>query len=146
MTNNDQRTTEERRWRGVTAVTQSMFGAAVATAIFAVPATAQEIELKLHHFLGPKAPAHSQMLEPWAQRIEEASGGRVDIEIYPSMSLGGTPPELIRKVRDGVVDMVWTLNGYSPGLFPRTEVFELPQRTSLWRTCSIAIWRKSMWG
>lgn len=126
MTNNDQRTTEERRWRGVTAVTQSMFGAAVATAIFAAPTTAQEIELKLHHFLGPKAPAHSQMLEPWAQRIEEASGGRVDIEIYPSMSLGGTPPELIRQVRDGVVDMVWTLNGYSPGLFPRTEVFELP--------------------
>lgn len=90
------------------------------------PASAAEYEFKLHHFLGPTSPAHKDMLEPWAKRIEEASGGRVEIEIYPSMSLGGKPPELIRQVRDGVVDMVWTVNGYTPGLFPRTEVFELP--------------------
>ncbi|MGV8855765.1 MAG: TRAP transporter substrate-binding protein [Devosia sp.] len=102
-------------------------GIVLATAALTSAASAQaEFVLKLHHFLGPKAPAQTQMLEPWAQRIEKASGGRVHIEIYPSMSLGGTPPELIRQVRDGVVDMVWTLNGYSPGLFPRTEVFELP--------------------
>lgn len=102
-------------------------GIALATTAMTSLASAQaEFVLKLHHFLGPKAPAQTAMLEPWAQRIEEASGGRVEIEIYPSMSLGGTPPELIRQVRDGVVDMVWTLNGYSPGLFPRTEVFELP--------------------
>jgi TRAP-type C4-dicarboxylate transport system substrate-binding protein len=25
-----------------------------------------------------------------------------------------------------VVDLIWTVNGYTPGLFPRTEVFELP--------------------
>ena len=91
-------------------------------------ASAQEPEftLKLHHFLGPKAPAHTQMLEPWAKRVEADSGGRIRIEIYPSMSLGGAPPQLIRQVRDGVVDIVWTLNGYTPELFPRTEVFELP--------------------
>ena len=29
-------------------------------------------------------------------------------------------------MRDGVVDLIWTVNGYTPGLFPRTEVFELP--------------------
>jgi TRAP-type C4-dicarboxylate transport system substrate-binding protein len=50
----------------------------------------------------------------------------VKIEIYPSMSLGGAPPQLIRQVADGVVDIIWTVNGYTPGLFPRTEVFELP--------------------
>ncbi len=89
-------------------------------------AFAQEFKFTLHHFLGPGAPAQTQMLEPWAERIEEQSDGRVDIEIYPSMSLGGTPGDLIKQARDGVVDLVWTLNGYSPGLFPRTEVFELP--------------------
>ncbi|MBO6901224.1 MAG: TRAP transporter substrate-binding protein [Rhizobiaceae bacterium] len=92
-----------------------------------VSAQSQEpVKLTLHHFLGPKAPAQVDMLEPWAKRIEEAAEGRVDIEIFPSMSLGGRPGELIRQVRDGVVDLVWTVNGYTPGLFPRTEVFELP--------------------
>lgn len=87
---------------------------------------AAEFEFKLHHFLNANAPAHTEMLEPWAERIEEASGGRVEIEIFPSMTLGGRPTELISQVRDGVVDLVWTSNGYTPGLFPRTEVFELP--------------------
>ena len=42
------------------------------------------------------------------------------------MSLGGRPPELYSQVRDGVADIVWTLIGYTPGVFPRAEVFELP--------------------
>src|SRR6056297_4072295 len=73
-----------------------------------------------------QAPAQTRMLEPWARQVEENSGGRVEIEIFPAMSLGGRPPELVQQVRDGVVDLVWTVNGYTPGLFPRTEVFELP--------------------
>jgi len=89
-------------------------------------AGAQTINLKLHHFLGPKAPAHGQMLVPWAERIEKSSGGKVKIEVFPSMSLGGKPPQLINQARDGVVDIVWTVNGYTANLFPRSEVFELP--------------------
>ncbi|MCB8838990.1 TRAP transporter substrate-binding protein [Aurantimonas sp. VKM B-3413] len=85
-----------------------------------------EVTLKLHHFLGPKSPAQTKMLEPWARAIETDSGGRVKIEIYPSMTLGGSPPQLFRQVADGVVDIVWTVNGYTPGLFPRSEAFELP--------------------
>lgn len=100
--------------------------AIVAGTIGSSAALAETITLKLHHLLGPKSPAHSKMLVPWAKRIEAASGGKVKIEIYPSMSLGGKPPQLVRQVRDGVVDLIWTVNGYTPGLFPRTEVFELP--------------------
>jgi TRAP-type C4-dicarboxylate transport system substrate-binding protein len=87
---------------------------------------AAEYTFKLHHFLSPKAPAHTKMLVPWAEQVEKNSGGKVKIEIFPSMSLGGKPPQLIRQALDGVVDLVWTVNGYTPGLFPRTEVFELP--------------------
>ncbi len=98
----------------------------LASAVIGGTAAAQDITLKLHHLLGPKSPAHTQMLVPWAERIEKATGGKVKIEIYPAMSLGGKPPQLVRQARDGVVDIVWTVNGYTPGLFPRSEVFELP--------------------
>jgi len=104
-------------------------GAAALAAPFGLRAgraQAAEFEFKLHHLLGPKAPAHTKMLAPWAAGIEQASGGRVKIEIYPAMSLGGTPPQLFGQVRDGVVDLIWTVNGYTAGLFPRSEVFELP--------------------
>jgi TRAP-type C4-dicarboxylate transport system substrate-binding protein len=100
---------------------------AMGAMLLAGPAFAQaEITLKLHHLLGPKSPAHVHMLEPWAKRVADASKGKVKIDIFPSMSLGGKPPDLIKQVRDGVVDLVWTVNGYTPALFPRSEVFELP--------------------
>lgn len=105
---------------------KSLIGAAALALAATGSAQAQEYTFTLHHFLGPQAPAHSQMLVPWAERVAEASGGRVQIEIFPSMTLGGRPPELITQARDGVVDLVWTVNGYTPGLFPRSEVIELP--------------------
>ena len=107
----------------------TMFKAVLGAALMALGASAAEAaeyEFKLHHFISEKAPAHAKMLAPWAKQVEENSGGKVSIEIYPSMTLGGRPPELINQVRDGVVDLIWTVNGYTPGLFPRSEVFELP--------------------
>ena len=90
------------------------------------PASAQEITLRVHHFLSEKAPAHAKLLAPWAEQVETQSGGRIKVEIFPRMGLGGKAPELYRQVKDGLVDVVWTLAGYTPGQFPRVEVFELP--------------------
>lgn len=84
------------------------------------------ITLKLHHFLPPVSHTHKNMLVPWAEKIAKESGGRLNIEIYPSLQLGGKPPQLADQARDGVVDIVWTLPGYTPGRFTKTEVFELP--------------------
>jgi len=106
-------------------MTARTIAAALALGV-ASAAQAQEHRFTLHHFLGARAPAHAQMLVPWAERVEALSGGAVEIEIFPAMTLGGRPPELVAQARDGVADLVWTLNGYTPGLFPRTEVFELP--------------------
>ncbi len=87
---------------------------------------AQDVTLRLHHFLPPPSTTHKDFIEPWARKVEAESGGRIKIEIYPSMQLGGKPPALYDQVRDGVVDIVWTLPGYTAGRFPTIEVFELP--------------------
>jgi len=42
------------------------------------------------------------------------------------MQLGGTPPQLIDQIKDGVVDIGWTVAGYTAGRFPKTEVMEVP--------------------
>ena len=54
------------------------------------------------------------------------SGGRIKIELYPGMQLGGKPPALYDQIRDGVIDGGWALPAYTPGRFPETEAFELP--------------------
>ncbi|MDZ7748095.1 MAG: TRAP transporter substrate-binding protein DctP [Halofilum sp. (in: g-proteobacteria)] len=107
---------------------RTLTSAAGALAGLAIAATAQaqEVTLTVHHFLSPKSPAHTELILPWAEQLREDSNGRIDVKVFPSMSLGGKPPELYRQARDGTADIVWTLIGYTPGVFPRTEVFELP--------------------
>jgi TRAP-type C4-dicarboxylate transport system substrate-binding protein len=85
-----------------------------------------QVTLRLHHFLPPASNGQQRFLAPWAQRIEQASGGRLRIQIFPAMQLGGAPPQLFDQARDGVADIVWTLPGNTPGRFPRIETFELP--------------------
>ena len=104
------------------------------------PAAAQEVTLRLHQFLPAQANVPTNLLYPWADRVEAQSGGRIRIERYPAMQLGGTPPQLIDQARDGTVDIVWTLPGYTPGRFPVTEVFELPFTITNAEATSKAYW------
>ena len=104
----------------------TLMGSIAASVLLSGAALAQDVTLTMHHFLPPVANAHKVMLQPWADNITEQSEGRIAFEIFPSMSMGGKPSELYGQVRDGSVDIVWTLLGYTPGVFPRSEVFELP--------------------
>lgn len=84
------------------------------------------VTLKLHHFLPPVSNVHAKLLTPWVKTLEEQSQGKLKVEIFPAMQLGGKPPQLYDQAANGVVDIVWTLPGNTPGRFPSTEVFELP--------------------
>lgn len=89
-------------------------------------AKAAEYEFNLQSFLPAQSTIPAKIIDVWADKIEEASDDRVKITRYPSMQLGGKPPELIDQVIDGVIDITWNVIGYTPGRFPSTEVFELP--------------------
>jgi len=114
--------------------------AAAAFALAALPASAQEVTLKVHHFWPPGAMPPSTLLVPWCDKIAKDSGGRLKCQIYPAMQLGGTPPQLIDQAKDGVADIVWTLPGYTAGRFPLMEVFELPFMSSSAEATSRAAW------
>ena len=109
-------------------------------ALASTGALAQDVTLKLHQFLPAQANVPTQVLDVWADRVEAASDGRIKIDRYPSMQLGGSPPELMDQAIDGIADIVWTVVGYTPGRFPSTEVFELPFMVEDARAASCAYW------
>ena len=88
-------------------------------------ANAQRV-LKIHHQLPASAPVQKILLEPFARAIERDTNGRLKIQIFPQMQLGGAPPQIYDQVKDGVVDIGWTLPGYTGGRFPLSALFELP--------------------
>ena len=106
--------------------TLSAIALVLGAGLAAPTARAQEVTLKVHHFLPPPSVAQREFIEPWAERVMSQSNGRIKVEIYPAMQLGGKPPQLYDQVRDGIADVVWTLPGYTRGRFPKIEVFELP--------------------
>jgi TRAP-type C4-dicarboxylate transport system substrate-binding protein len=112
-----------------------IFAAAIGTG-----ASAQEFTLRLHQFLPAQANVPAHILDVWADKVEADSNGRIKIDRFPSMQLGGTPPQLIDQVIDGVADIVWTLPGYTPGRFPQLEVFELPFISTDAEATSRAYW------
>jgi len=95
-------------------------------ALAPAPAASQEVTLRLHSFLPPVANPMKHFLIPWAEQIEKDSKGRIKIQVFPSMQLGGKAEQLLTQVRDGVVDVAWALPGFTPGVMPKLEIFELP--------------------
>lgn len=100
--------------------------AGAATLALAPVAQAQTTTLRFHQMLPPQAAVPAFAIKPWAEKVEKESGGRIKVQLYPTMQLGGRPPELFDQAKDGVVDLIWTVLGYTPGRFPKSEVFELP--------------------
>ncbi len=92
---------------------------------------AADVTLRFHQMLPPQATIPAVAIKAWAEKVEKESGGRIKVQRFDSMQLGGKPPELFDQAKDGVVDVIWTVLGYTPGRFPKTEAFELPFTTGL---------------
>ncbi len=89
-------------------------------------ADAPQFAFKLHHPFSSVSSAHDKFLAPWARQVVAQSGGRIRIDLFPSMQLGGSPAQLFDQARDGTADIVLAAPSATPGRFPKIEAFELP--------------------
>jgi TRAP-type transport system periplasmic protein len=106
--------------------TVALGGLLASSAVCGPAAAAPEVTLRLHSFLPPVANPMKHFITPWAEKIEKDSNGRIKVQVYPSMQLGGKAEQMLSQVRDGVVDIAWALPGFTPGVMPKLEIFELP--------------------
>lgn len=80
---------------------------------------------KFSNFAGPTAFLTTGIFEPLIEDIQKDSGGTLKIQMYS----GGTlvkPEDAFDAVRRGLVDMAWSLTGYTPGRFKAAGVTEMP--------------------
>jgi TRAP-type C4-dicarboxylate transport system substrate-binding protein len=84
------------------------------------------IELKLSSFVPPTHSIWVDPLTPWSKDVAKRSNGKLTVRLFPSMQLGGKPPELYRQMVQGIADIVFTLPGYTSGDFPMMSLTELP--------------------
>lgn len=91
----------------------------------AAPGSAETTTLRFSHFWPATAATHTEIFEPWAKKIEQESGGRIKVELYPSATLS-KPDATYDATAKGTVDIGSQLQGYTNGRFPLTQVAELP--------------------
>ena len=101
-----------------------------ALTLSATSALAQEVTLRFQHFVNPASANPTYFMQPWADAIEEQSGGRIKVELYPFMQLGGAAQNQYDLIRDGAIDGGWVIPGYQPNRFPEAEAMELPFMTT----------------
>ena len=99
----------------------------------------ETIELKLAHFMSSNHVQHTDVLEPFAEEVMEATDGRVRITIYPGGALG-KPPEQYDAAVTGITEIAFGLHGYTTGKFPLVSVMELPFMAESAGEGSTALW------
>lgn len=85
----------------------------------------ETIELKLAHFFPATHPVETDLVQPWAKAIEEATNGQVKITSYPGQTLLKADA-IYDGVVNGITDIGLSCFAYTRGRFPVLEAFELP--------------------
>lgn len=97
---------------------------AVAATIL-TPVGAQEFKLSLADQNSGTAWGPTNAVKPWMAQVEQATKGRVKIELYSSQTLlKGI--DTWKGVASGIADMGWCVQSYWPDLTPLAEVVTLP--------------------
>ena len=87
--------------------------------------TPETVTLSFGHPFPSDHALQQQELEQWAHDVSSATGGAVTVEIHPDEALSPAA-ETYKNVATGGQDIGWGVQGYSPGLFPVTDVIEMP--------------------
>jgi TRAP-type transport system periplasmic protein len=91
----------------------------------AAAAHAQEVTLRMGHLWPAVSGNHLNLMQAWADKVQADSNGRIKVEVYP----GGTlvpPAEQYDAVRNRIMDITATVQGYTANRFPLTQIVELP--------------------
>ncbi len=65
------------------------------------------------------------VMKPFAEDVQRETNNAVVFDLFPNGALGRNPGQQPQMLIDGVADVAWVIQTYSPGRFPDTEVLEL---------------------
>lgn len=100
----------------------ALFGAILG---FAVVAGAQPITLTFANQNPDTSWSGMKAIAPWAKQVEEATNGKVKIQIFYSQTLT-KGKDAWEATKNGIADISWCFHGYWPGLTPLADVISLP--------------------
>ena len=90
----------------------------------AAAANAADFVFKLGHIADPENP-YAKGAEKFAQLVKEKTGGKVEIQVFPSSQLGNQR-DLVEGTQFGTIDFTMTSTAVLGNFLPQIAVFDLP--------------------
>ncbi len=101
-------------------------------------AAAQVTTITVASWAGPNHAINSAAWKRLGDTINERSKGTLKLDItFPPVN----PRVMFDRVEEGISDMAWGFNGYTPGRFTSYEIVELPNLGATAEAASVAYWR-----
>lgn len=119
-------------------IKKSMFGLLAGLAVVTTSISAQAAELTIATWLPPTHPMSVIGMPKLAEMIDDATGGSVTATVKSGL---GAPPAMLDFVQDGIIDIAFIVNGYTPGRFAATKLIELPGIVGSSEAVGVAYWR-----
>jgi TRAP-type C4-dicarboxylate transport system substrate-binding protein len=100
---------------------------------------AAQVTLNASSWVPPTHPITATMLVPLCQDIDKVTAGRVKCNVLPKAPVAA--PQTFDAVRDGLIDLSFTVHGYTPGRFVLTDAVEFPFMANTSAVMSVAYQR-----
>lgn len=108
---------------------RALFAGAVAAAtICSTPVVSEELSVAT--FVPPKHSTNTILFQWFGQEIERRSGGSLTMKLYPAGQLGAGPVQQYKRAVEGVADITFGLQAYTPSLFPKTMLIIPPGKAT----------------
>jgi len=94
-------------------------------ALCLMTAAAAHAEMRVSSFEPPAGFYSARIFAPWIEEVNAKLSPDAKMKLYPGAILG-SPVAQADLVKKGVADIALIVPGYTPGVFPKTSVAELP--------------------
>ncbi len=110
------------------------FTSVVAAASLAVaslmPLKAAAEELSVANFVPPQHHTNAFLFKWFGEELEKRSGGSLTLKVYPAGQLGAGPVQQYKRVVEGVADITFGLQAYTPTIFPKSMLIIPPGKAT----------------
>ena len=114
--------------------------AASLLALAPAPATAQQLNLKLTTLAPSNWSGNTEVLHPWAKRVNEQGSGVLALEVIDGLAVANHANFYDRLVND-VMQVSFGTTSTVPGKFKKTSVVQLPLLVDKAEPAAVAFWR-----
>lgn len=110
-------------------ISKCLGAAAIAVSAFFTTQVNSE-ELSVANFVPPQHHTNAVLFKWFGEEVAKRSNGSLTIKVYPAGQLGAGPVQQYKRVVEGVADITFGLQAYTPTIFPKSMLIIPPGKST----------------